>query len=382
MRAITIYTTSKCNLRCKHCAVGPDQSDPRPQQSTEELKHILDQLSSSNVQSVTILGGEATIYRTDLAEILDHAAKLGIGISINTNLTSFKAVDPLIEKPALRSFIVSLDGARAETHDITRGKGTFYRTTENIKKITSHHRVREQDLSVQIAFTMSGLNYLDTSDILYLAKSLGATHLAVKHVKFVGRAEEFADQLEFDYRELLKAYSLLIVNWMLVKGIELEIFVPPAFALYLNKRFGLDFPTTEHHACGGVNEFSYIDLKGNHLPCPAMSYEENYDERVNTRLEEVNLIDFNLTTSLASPLFKNFEENRKRRIYTEQMYPCKYCRFNKQCVQCVAELINGKAESSVDICKAVIEYGNEQVPGIKEEIWTVPTSLKTKKEES
>lgn len=370
MKSVTIYTTSKCNLRCAHCAVGADQDSPRQQQSTAEMKRILDNLAKGSVRAVTILGGEATIYRNDLNEILDYAAIVGIKVSINTNLMSFKVVKPLIEKPALRSLIVSLDGARPETHDAIRGKGTFTITTENIKKITQNSRVRNRDLLIQIAFTMSGLNFRDTPNMLYLAKSLGATHLNVKNVKITGRAKDFVNLLELDYRELLNAYNLLIVNWMLVKGIELEIFVPPAFAVYLNKKFGLSFPTTEHHACGGTDVFSYVDLKGNHLPCPAMSYEENYREGTNTTLPEVNLIDGDIATSLASSMFTDFEERRKMRTYTDRMYPCKYCKFKNQCVQCVAELIKGKAEDSVDICRAVFEYGNEEVPGIREDIWT------------
>lgn len=369
MSSAIIYSTSKCNLQCKHCAVGADQDYPRQQQSTEEMTRILDQLAEKNVDAVTILGGEATIYRSDLGKILDHASRVDIKVSINTNLTSYKVVEPLIEKPALRSFIVSLDGARLETHDAIRGKGTFKRTTENVKKITTHRRVKSRQLLVQIAFIISQVNYAEAANMLYLAKSLGATHLNVKNVKITGRAQEFAEHLRLDYRELLSAYSLLIVNWMLVKGIELEVFVPPAFAVYLNKGFNLDFPTTEHHACGGRDVFTYVDLRGNHLPCPAMAYEQNCNEDMNAKLKEVNLLQNDMTTSLASPMFRNFEERRKSQAYTTQMYPCRYCRFNKQCIPCVAEVIEGKLGSNVDICSAVFDHGAERVPGIRDEIW-------------
>src|SRR5216683_5649465 len=128
MRAVTLYATSRCNLRCKHCGVGPDQEKPRPQLETEDLKVVLTRLAASGTQYVTILGGEATVYREDLGAILDHAAAVGIGIAINTNLLVYAPIAGLLDRPALKSLIVSLDGASAETHDRIRGRGTFART--------------------------------------------------------------------------------------------------------------------------------------------------------------------------------------------------------------------------------------------------------------
>jgi MoaA/NifB/PqqE/SkfB family radical SAM enzyme len=68
MRSVTIYTTSSCNLRCKHCGVGSDQYKPRTQQTTDELKQIIKNLANGGTKWITILGGEATIYRNDLGQ--------------------------------------------------------------------------------------------------------------------------------------------------------------------------------------------------------------------------------------------------------------------------------------------------------------------------
>ena len=337
-----------------------------------ELMRILEQLAFRHVRAVTILGGETTIYRRDLPEILDRAGELGINVSLNTNLTAYPRIEPLLEKPALRSLIVSLDGASAATHDVQRGPGTFAKTVRNLMLVGASPRAQTRELLIQIAFVISGINCLDTPAMLPLATELHATHLNVKNVKLTGRAKENSGLLKLDQRQLLRAYSLLIVQWMLTRELELEVFVPPAFAVYLNRRFGLNFPTVEHHACGGTNVFSYVDLLGNHLPCPAMSFEESQAHGFATPQPGVNLFSDDIEATLQSPLFTEFESNRHGRVHIGKMFPCHQCMYRNQCVPCGAELIKGEQSDAVDICSAIHACGDEHVPGIRAELWGSP----------
>lgn len=371
-KSVTIYTTSKCNISCKHCGVGFDQDDPRKQQTTEELKTIFYKLSQDNTKYVTILGGEATIYRKDLGELLDYADSIGLGVSINTNLTVFKVVEPLLSKPALKGLIVSVDGITSETHDAIRGKGTFQKTTDNLRLTTKHNRVLNGELHIEMAFVMSQLNVNEVPDLIDFANEIGATRLNVKNVKLIGRAVSFSDELGLDSKEMLKAYTLLVVNWMLsARKIEMELLVTPSFATYLNRRFDLAFPTSEHHACGGESIFSYVDLHGNHLPCPSLAYEENPSEEFSKSISEINLLETSVQESYKSPLFKEFESYRIGRSFKNKMFPCKFCSFQNQCVPCTAQLVGGGKESdTVDICKALFEHADEYLPGFRNEIWS------------
>lgn len=371
MRTVTIYSTSKCNIRCKHCAVGKDQDNPRNNQTTAEMKKIFQELSIGGARFVTVLGGEATIYRTDLPELLDFAYEVGLKVSINTNLTVWKPIEEILEKPALNALIVSLDGANENTHDMMRGKGTFKKTAGNLRRLSQNNRISDQSLKLEIAFVMSGINYHETSDMLELARRFNASFLNVKNVKLVGRAAQFDGLLGFNSKALLDTYTALILNWYLSEQkFELEVFIPPSFAEYLNKRFNLNLPTSYHPACGGPDEFSYVDLYGNHLPCPAMSYEEDQNSIFDQTKYEVNLIENDIASSLSSDLFKKFENDRTGRTYKNQLFPCKYCKYNNQCQQCVAELINGNEQGNVDICKSIFVNGDSYLPNIRNEIWT------------
>jgi MoaA/NifB/PqqE/SkfB family radical SAM enzyme len=159
----------------------------------------------------------------------------------------------LLDKPALNSLIVSVDGATAGTHDLNRGKGMYERTIANLRKVTAHPRYKERRFFIEMAFVMTGINYHETNDVLFLALETGVTHLNVKNVRFIGRANLFGDVLGFSKKELLDTYASLIHNWMLTgMKLELEVFIPPAFATYLNTMYGFDLPTTAHPACGGI----------------------------------------------------------------------------------------------------------------------------------
>ncbi|MCW3103527.1 MAG: Radical domain protein [Bacteroidetes bacterium] len=370
-KSVTIYTTSKCNISCKHCGVGLDQDSPRPQQTTEELKTIFYKLSKDNTKYITILGGEATVYRRDLAELLDYADTVGLKVSINTNLTVFHVVQPLLAKPALKGLIVSIDGITPATHDSIRGKGTFQKTITNIKLVSKHERVLNGDLHLEMAFVMAQINVEEAPDLIDFAKEVGATRLNIKNVKLIGRAFSFAEDLGLDLKKMLNAYSLLVVNWMLSeKKIEMEILVTPSFATYLNRRFQLTFPTTEHHACGGESIFSYVDLHGNHLPCPSLAYEENPTMEFSKAIPGINLLESDVQESYNSDLFREFESYRAGRSFKSKMFPCKFCSFQDQCVPCTAQMVGGgKENDTVDICSALFEHADQYLPGFRKEIW-------------
>lgn len=370
MRAAILYVTGACNLRCKHCGVGADQLKPRPQLTTEEIHAVLSNLARIGTKYVTILGGEATVYRNDLADILDQAQSLGIQVSINTNLLLYEPVESLLTKPSLKGLIVSLDGASPETHDMMRGRGTFQKTVSNIKLVSSSPRALSGDLTIEISYVISKLNIRDAGRMIPLTESLGASRLNVTNVKLTGRAEHFAESLSMDHSDLLDAYCSIIITWLFHRRIQLDVYIPPAFALYLNERFGFDFPVDAHPACGGISEYGYVDLLGNLLPCPAMSYEEDQIAGVKTRDRELNLLKADSLNILTSSLFTAFERSRTAHSHSQQLFPCKYCSFRDSCFPCTSDIVRGKKHSEVEICSAIYKLADETLPGFTQRIFS------------
>lgn len=369
MRTVTLYATGRCNLRCAHCAVGADQIDPRPDLSTAQVCEILAKLAAAGTTSVTMLGGEVTAFRRDLGPILDAAEDCGIGISINTNLLALGPIRPLLERPALRSIVVSLDGARAATHDAMRGKGSFERTLRNIWEIMKAPRTSSGDLRVEVSFVLSGRNREDASGIVTLAAELGVHRLNAKAVKMIGRARENADDLALTGKDLLTAYCELVITWLACSSLELDLHLPPAASIYVNRRFGLSLPVKSPPACGGPAEFGYVDLLGNLLPCPAMSLEEDPSAGVREQLPAVNVAHTDAAAAMAQPIFVDFERDRLAGRGIPSMWPCADCIFRTTCRPCTAMLIRGHTSDEVEICAAVRRHGDRDVPGITSKLW-------------
>lgn len=370
MRAVTLYLTGRCNLRCRHCAVGADQEEPRADLGTEELKAILSRMAEGGAKYVTLLGGEATIYRRDLAELLDLAGSIGLEVSINTNATAYPPLAALLEKPALRTLVVSLDGASPATHDAMRGARAFQRSLGTLARIFPHPRVRAGELAIEISYVISKLNQADAGRMVMLALELGVRRLNAKHVKLTGRALDHSASLELTSEELLEAYSTLLMTWVASgKKIELDVHVPPALAYYLRARFGLAYPIDDHPACGGIGEFGYVDLVGNYLPCPAMSYEEDTASGIDAPRPELSLAHRSAADIHATPLFAEFEDRRRRRAHRDRLFPCRICRFNDLSRPCTADLVKGDETAEVDICRAVFDCGDREVPGLRADVF-------------
>lgn len=370
MRAMTLYLTGRCNLRCQHCAVGVDQDEPRPDLGSAELKSILSRIAEGGGRFVTFLGGEATIYRRDLGALLDHAAAIGLDISINSNAIAYQPLAPLLDRPALSTLVISLDGASSTTHDAVRGARAFERTCATIERVRAHPRVRSGELAIEISYVMSKLNHADAGAMIMLAPKLGAHRLNAKHVKLTGRAAENAASLELTSEELLHAYSTLLMTWIAAgKRIELDVHIPPALAYYLRARFGLAYPIDDHPACGGINEFGYVDLVGNYLPCPAMSYEEDPQRGIASRRHDLDLAHQPVDAIHTVPLFTEFERDRYERVNRNRMFPCRICRFGDLSRPCTADLVKGDGTAEVDICRAVFDCADATVPGLRADVF-------------
>ncbi|MGW1378981.1 radical SAM protein [Streptomyces sp. NPDC002446] len=369
MQTVTLYATGECNLRCTHCSVGLDQDRPRPSLDTASLKRVLSTMATSGTRWVTILGGEATIYRQDLVKLLQYAGELGLLVSLNTNGIARAVLMRLAEQSALREVVVSLDGATATTHDAVRGRGTFARTTRTIQELATTPRVQGGELHLKLAHVLSASNAHEAGRIVTLANELGVNNLAVKHVRIIGRAEEHRDKLHLTHRSLLDAYSAVITTWLLTGTMKLDIQLPHALAYYLHRRFALPYPAVASTACGGTDRYWYVDLLGNHLPCPAMSYEEDPQNGLAESEAELNLVNVSAEDARQHEIFREFEHRRQTFAHRSKIFPCNSCRFADQSSPCTADLVQGADSTEVDLCAAVYHHGDEAVSGFRADVF-------------
>jgi len=132
-----IYNTMACNLRCKHCLVSAGRGF-KDELTTGEIKRLVDEAIDLGVKRFYITGGEPFI-KEDIFEIINYITKeKRRDLIILTNATLFddKKIAAL-EKVKTPKLIlqVSLEGPNAQIHDKLRGKGSFDKTVEGIKKL-------------------------------------------------------------------------------------------------------------------------------------------------------------------------------------------------------------------------------------------------------
>lgn len=123
--------TRACQLVCTHCRACAQPDRDRDELSTEEGKALLRHLHDAAGERLVVLTGGDPLERPDLEELVAYGAELGHRMTLTPSVTPLLTEARLdsLTKVGIRRFALSLDGARAETHDGFRGvAGTFART--------------------------------------------------------------------------------------------------------------------------------------------------------------------------------------------------------------------------------------------------------------
>lgn len=181
---VELLLTHNCNLRCKHCfQMSQSNSDKRKHLSVDEWTSIFKEFERLGVLSVIITGGEPLAYE-GFENLLNEIANYNIAINILTNglLINNRNLN-LFLRPNI-ALTISLDGCNAEEHEAIRGKGTFSKTCEIIRLLTSN------GADLNIAHTINNNNKSSLEEFIQFIISLGVVNLSINFVEPEGRAAE------------------------------------------------------------------------------------------------------------------------------------------------------------------------------------------------
>lgn len=189
--------TLACDLVCLHCrACAQKQRDPR-ELDTKRSQQLIEQLTQFPEPPLLILTGGDPFKRHDLFDIIQYAVERGLSVSITPSATPLVTTQALERLANLRvsRLAISIDGARAETHDAHRGvAGSFEHSLRILREAKS------RGLSTQINTTIRPENLAELSAMADLGESLGIDLWSVFFLVPVGRAE-FAVRLSADEYE-------------------------------------------------------------------------------------------------------------------------------------------------------------------------------------
>lgn len=129
---LSVNLTLRCNLACVMCTTCYDA----PELTTGEVLDLIDQAALWGVKVFNPLGGEPFVRR-DLEDILDHASRRDLYVTLTTNATLISAerAARVARIPADKLHVnVSIDGLEA-AHDEVRGAGAFARAIAGYRNL-------------------------------------------------------------------------------------------------------------------------------------------------------------------------------------------------------------------------------------------------------
>ncbi len=159
--------TQACDLACLHCRACAQPKRHPLELSTEEGKRLIEEVAAMRVPVFVFTGGDP-IKRPDLFDLIEHATKVGVRVSLTPSATPLltREVIQRLKDCGLARLAVSLDGSHAAVHDSFRGmSGSFDRTMQAIEW------ANEIGLPVQINTTFCRSNYEDFDKIAALMET-------------------------------------------------------------------------------------------------------------------------------------------------------------------------------------------------------------------
>jgi radical SAM protein len=181
--------TQACGLVCRHCrACAQTQRYPDELTTAQSLSLIV-QLTEFPAPPMLVFTGGDPLERSDIFQLIEHAAWSGLDVSITPSATPRVTPDAIcrLRDAGLSRMAISIDGADAATHDGNRGvAGSFERSLE----ILAEARAAGVPTQVNTTLTPGNLDQIES-----LADRLAGLEIVMWSVFFlvpVGRAQQMS----------------------------------------------------------------------------------------------------------------------------------------------------------------------------------------------
>ena len=222
--------TLRCDHACDHCGsrAGPVRDD---ELSTAELLEVADALIRLESREVTLIGGEAYL-RSDVYELVEHLAKAGLRVTMQTGgrgLTAARA--RRLREAGLAAVGVSVDGTAA-THDTLRASPGSHAAA-----LRAIQNAREAGMVVS---SNTQINRLNMGDLPAIAASLEQAGVAVWRAHLtapMGRAADRPDWIIQPYMVLEIIDTLAEIQAQVLARAE-ERGEAPSFRVTLGNNLG------------------------------------------------------------------------------------------------------------------------------------------------
>lgn len=175
MPGILIELTNRCNLSCYHCLDGRHCGDG--ELKIKIIERILQSARLHGFEHLSFTGGEPTLYLR-FTEILAMVSEAGYKFGFVTNGWNFTSIYEMLlpYHNRLTGITFSLEGAKEETHDMLRGKGSYRRVMQAVSICVA------KDIPFTLNTVIRSHNRDELHEIAGLATKLGSRGLRFGHL--------------------------------------------------------------------------------------------------------------------------------------------------------------------------------------------------------
>jgi SynChlorMet cassette radical SAM/SPASM protein ScmE len=272
---VDIAITGKCNLACKYCFYA-DEMVARTNLPTERWLKFFDELGSLGVMTVCLTGGEV-FTRPDLFELIDGIIKNRMRYSILSNATlitedTLKQFKIGKRRQRLNSIQISVDGSRADVHDLSRPK-SFGRALRGLKLL------KETGYPVTVRVTINRHNIDDLENVAHLLlDDVGLPSFSINEAYACGATDRTEGDIILTHSQRQKAMDVLT---MLSNQYDQRIMATAGPLMLAKQLITMDQMMVSGQtslsgcgtlsACGGVFSKLAIHHDGTMIPCHLLS---------------------------------------------------------------------------------------------------------------
>lgn len=217
-RAICIYLTSYCYLKCKHCFLVENETLNKYQIDYDDIIRILDDAQKHNVFMIPITGGDPLLH-PDCFKIINAIKKRNMMPLLG--LSGMKITDDVvvkIKKAGVPNVQLSLDGPNEEVNAYYRGKNVFDEV------LTSAEKIIQAGIKVNLSIVIdrNNINFLEEFLRLCLNKGIFKVKIAPR-TPIPSKVEELKDILLNDEEVInlsarARAFEVAneLSNWLVI----------------------------------------------------------------------------------------------------------------------------------------------------------------------
>jgi len=299
-----LYYTLACNLRCRHCLVSAGKG-LKKELTNEEFKKVIDEGIKLGVRRFYITGGEPFIKEGifDLIRYITKTKKRDLIVLTNATLFDDKKISALKKVMGPKLLLqVSLEGPNAEIHDKLRGKGSFDKAVDGIKRLisigitpivsTAISKLNEKDIAKTSRF-LSKLGIQEHNVLWMHAKGRGASNLSDLYVP--------SDNIALAMKKLKKEYKEQEMIFDNVESLKVRV---------RTKR------GRKNDLCNNCFEKICVNSDGHVYPCASLNGDKNFDAG---SVRKASLKDIWLNSKVMDRGRKNSVQNKPecRECYLE-----------------------------------------------------------------